>query len=97
MINVGGVRIGLRRTDTARRAVIPANAARIVLGQIHIVSQKNGEGVWLNSQISDQRVHLRIEPVDIHQSRVEPEHNSRLAVPGGRAESLLCQHSWSTQ
>lgn len=48
----------------------------MVLRQVNIVSEKNRESVGCNAEAGEQRVRLRIKVVDIHQSRIEAEHNT---------------------
>src|SRR5262249_28728023 len=79
MVHVGGVCIRLRRAYQSGRAVIAANAALTILGEINVVSQENRKGIRGYAQIRNERVELRIEPVNVHESRGESEHRSSLA------------------
>src|SRR5260370_13997123 len=97
MINVSGMGIGLRRADAARRAVVTADATGSVLGEINIVGQENGEGVRLNSEIGDESMELRIEPVDVHQPRVKPEHDAGFTILDGRTQCLFRQYGRASQ
>ena len=77
--------------------MISPDAAGIILGQVNVIGQENWKCVWRNSQIIDESVDLRVEPVDVNQASRESEHGTSLAGPRWRTESLFRQNSGSAE
>src|SRR5580704_13913613 len=93
------MRISLRITDAAFRAVVAANAALPALRKINVVGEEDGESVRLNlaAELTDDALQLRIKPVDVNQPGLESEWGTGRPVARGWAQGLFRQYGRSAQ
>ena len=97
VIDVARLRIRLRCAEAAFCAVVPANAASAIFGEVDVVSQEDRESARRDAEIADDGGKLCVKPVDIHQSRSETEGLARFAVLRRRAERVFRGHGRASE